>query len=234
MKQTLLNKYMKGESTASEERKLLDLLLETPQEQLAQDERTILKLLSYSEQEEDEEDIFAVDYTEEYDKVAKPTRTIRMWPWAAAACVAGVLIMFLMPPRIEDSTLTSQAEKVKEVTQTDSPSQQVTTRTVEPPTAPPTIIKDHGHTTKTANKTSTEQIAEATPATNALLASGNESTSDSNQIQLPSILHPERLAYTPEEVEALKQRAKEKYLEWIQLEREIIEIGEYNTASNIE
>lgn len=105
MKQTLLNKYMKGESTASEERKLLDLLLETPQEQLAQDERTILKLLSYSEQEEDEEDIFAVDYTEEYDKVAKPTRTIRMWPWAAAACVAGVLIMFLMPPKTNDEVV---------------------------------------------------------------------------------------------------------------------------------
>lgn len=116
MKQTLLNKYMKGESTASEERKLLDLLLETPQEQLAQDERTILELLSYSEQEEDDaEDIFAVDYTDEYDKVAKPTRTIRMWHWATAACVAGVLIMFLMPPKtstevVEDTNVVAKAE----------------------------------------------------------------------------------------------------------------------------
>lgn len=116
MKQTLLNKYMKGESTASEERKLLDLLLETPQEQLAQDERTILELLSYSEQEEDDaEDIFAVDYTDEYDKVAKPTRTIRMWHWAAAACVAGVLIMFLMPPKtntevVEDTKVVAKVE----------------------------------------------------------------------------------------------------------------------------
>lgn len=234
MKQTLLNKYMKGESSPSEERKLLNLLLHTPQDQLSQDERTILELLSYTEQEEDEEDIFAVDYTEEYDKVVKPTRTIRMWPWAAAACVAGVLIMFLMPPRIEDSTLTSQAEKVKEVTQTDCPSQQVTTRTVEPQTATPIIIEEHGSATKTVKPARTELIAEATPATNALLASGNESATDSNQILLPPILHPERLAYTPEEVEALKQRAKEKYLEWIQLEREIMEIGEYNTASNIE
>lgn len=107
---------MKGESTASEERKLLDLLLETPQEQLAQDERTILELLSYSEQEEDDaEDIFAVDYTDEYDKVVKPTRTIRMWSWAAAACVAGVLIMFLMPPKtnvevVEDTQIIAKVE----------------------------------------------------------------------------------------------------------------------------
>lgn len=107
---------MKGESSASEERKLLDLLLETPQEQLAQDERTILELLSYSEQEEDDaEDIFAVDYTDEYDKVVKPTRTIRMWHWMAAACVAGVLIMFLMPPKtstevVEDTKVVAKAE----------------------------------------------------------------------------------------------------------------------------
>lgn len=106
---------MRGESSTIEERKLLDLLLETPQDQLSQDERTILELLSYSEQEEDEEDIFAVDYTDEYDKVVKPTRTIRMWPWAAAACVAGVLIMFLMPPKtvnevVEDTQIVAKAE----------------------------------------------------------------------------------------------------------------------------
>lgn len=57
---------MKGESSASEERKLLDLLLETPQNRLSQDQRAVLELLSYAEQE-DEEDIFAVDYSAEYD-----------------------------------------------------------------------------------------------------------------------------------------------------------------------
>ena len=97
---------MKGESSTIEECKLLDLLLETPQNQLSQDERTILELLTYSEQEEEEEeDIFAVDYSDEYDKVVKPIRTIRMWPWAAAACVAGVLTMFLMPPKTVNETV---------------------------------------------------------------------------------------------------------------------------------
>lgn len=115
MKQTLLNKYMKGESSAAEERKLLDLLLETPQDQLSQDERVVLELLSYTEQEEDEEDIFAIDYSEEYDKVVKPIRTIRIWPWAVAACVVGVLIMFLMPPKtnnkvVEDMHIVAKVE----------------------------------------------------------------------------------------------------------------------------
>jgi hypothetical protein len=29
----------------------------------------------------------------------KPRRSVRMWPWLAAACVAGFIIMLLMPPR---------------------------------------------------------------------------------------------------------------------------------------
>ena len=28
-----------------------------------------------------------------------PRRIVKMWPWLAAACVAGFIIMFLMPPR---------------------------------------------------------------------------------------------------------------------------------------
>lgn len=32
-------------------------------------------------------------------------RSIKMWPWAAAACVAGVLIMFLMPPKTNDEVV---------------------------------------------------------------------------------------------------------------------------------
>lgn len=107
---------MKGESSTIEERKLLDLLLETPQDQLSQDERVILELQSYAEQEEDEEDIFTVDYTDEYDKVVKPARTIPMWHWvAAAARVAGVLTMFLMPPKttyyvVEDNTVIAKVK----------------------------------------------------------------------------------------------------------------------------
>ena len=29
----------------------------------------------------------------------RPHRIVKMWPWLAAACVAGFIIMFLMPPR---------------------------------------------------------------------------------------------------------------------------------------
>ena len=165
MKQTLLNKYMKGESSASEERKLLDLLLETPQDQLSQDERTILELLYYSEQEEDEEDIFAVDYTDEYDKVVKPTHTIRMWPWAAAACVAGVLIMFLMPPKtvnevVEDTKIVAKVEP--QVTNTTA-SQQADETTVAEDISETVVTQKHSKAASVAITVVPQPTEEAEP-----------------------------------------------------------------------
>lgn len=110
MKQTLINKYLAGETNISEERELKQLLLDTPDTQRSKAERSILELLSYSESEETEEDIFAVDYTEEYDKQVRPSRTIRLWPWIAAACVAALLVVFLAPPR-EDAKQVAKVEK---------------------------------------------------------------------------------------------------------------------------
>lgn len=48
-------------------------------------------------------DIFQADLTEEYDRLMearkKPRRRLRLWPLAAAACVAGIIVIFLAPPR---------------------------------------------------------------------------------------------------------------------------------------
>ena len=44
-------------------------------------------------------DIFEADLTEEFEQLTKPHRTIRLWPLAVAACVAGVAFILLMPPR---------------------------------------------------------------------------------------------------------------------------------------
>lgn len=119
MKQTLINKYLAGETNISEERELKQLLLDIPDTQQSKAERSILELLSYSESEEVEEDIFAVDYTEEYDKHVRPSRTIRLWPWFAAACVAALLVVFLAPPKEEDKQVAKVEDsipiKVKEL-----------------------------------------------------------------------------------------------------------------------
>ena len=49
----------------------------------------------------------------------RPHRIVKMWPWLAAACVAGFIIMLLMPPRTttenlaEGNQLVAKAETLK-------------------------------------------------------------------------------------------------------------------------
>lgn len=52
-------------------------------------------------------DIFEADLTEEFEQLTKPHRTIRLWPLAVAACVAGVAFILLMPPRTDDGQQTT-------------------------------------------------------------------------------------------------------------------------------
>ena len=45
-------------------------------------------------------DIFQADLTEEYERLCKPQpRKLRLWPLAVAACVAGIVAIFLAPPK---------------------------------------------------------------------------------------------------------------------------------------
>ena len=62
-----------------------------------------------------------------------PRRSIRMWPWAAAACVAGVLIMFLMPPKTNDGVVedTHTIAKAEQPTTSTSINEQVEETTSE-------------------------------------------------------------------------------------------------------
>ena len=48
----------------------------------------------------EEIDIFQADLTEEYERLCKPQpRKLRLWPLAIAACIAGFVAIFLVPPR---------------------------------------------------------------------------------------------------------------------------------------
>lgn len=245
MRHTLLHKYLAGETTATEEQELRHLLLSMSQSQLTEDEQAVLDLLSYAGEETDEEDIFAVDYTEEYNKVVRPRHTIRLWPYVAAACIAGAMFIFLTPPK-EESLQQGGKQQVAHVL-TDSISTELlaeelpTAREEEPdqshivgqPKAERLVAKANIPTLAAEEKDTDEQdINEPVPSQpddNAQLAAveKTEKTPPANII----ITHPERLEYTPEEIEVLKQRAHEKYMEWIQLEREILEADRRRTAS---
>ena len=56
-------------------------------------------------------DIFQADLTEEYERLCKPQpRKLRLWPLAVAACVAGIVAIFLAPPKetTEESQVASE------------------------------------------------------------------------------------------------------------------------------
>lgn len=245
MRHTLLNKYLAGETTAIEEQELRRLLLSMSQSQLTEDERAVLDLLSYAGEETDEEDIFAVDYTEEYNKVVRPRHTIRLWPYVAAACIAGAMFIFLTPPKEEslqqrgkqqvahvlpDSTSTELLAEELPTAREEEPDQ---SHIVGQPKAERLVAAASIPTSTAEEKDTDEQgINEPLPSQpddNAQLAAV-ETTGKEPPANI-IITHPERLEYTPEEIEVLKQRAHEKYLEWIQLEREILEADRRRTAS---
>jgi len=55
-------------------------------------------------------DIFEDDLTEEYERLCSPRpRILRLWPLAAAACVAGIIAIFLSPPRRTKETIIPQS-----------------------------------------------------------------------------------------------------------------------------
>lgn len=78
-------------------------------------------------------DIFQADLTEEYDRLMearkKPRRRLRLWPLAAAACVAGIIVIFLAPPREanvepeKQPVVAEQTEKQEETVVKEEPAE---------------------------------------------------------------------------------------------------------------
>ena len=71
---------------------------------------------------------------------AKPRRTVRLWPWVAAACVAGVIALFLLPPQATETNeigskpLTAKVEE-KPVQKQIKEEQPVVAEVAEPETS---------------------------------------------------------------------------------------------------
>lgn len=85
----LIQKYLNGETTPEEEKVLA---LEVSRDDAPQEWKIIAEMLGE----------LTVDEAL-YDKMMaernKKPRIIKLWPWLAAACVAGLLIVFLAPPK---------------------------------------------------------------------------------------------------------------------------------------
>ena len=160
----------------------------------------------------------------------KPHRII--WPWIAAACVAGVMMVLLMPPKEQAPTVAQQtpssALPMKEVVSPE-------VSKVEEPVVAKVERKKVSHRTATTHAAKhTPHVAE--PTTDLAAVQEKEVTVPSSKGQeggsvvtlterdIP-ITRPENLIDTPEELALLERQTNEAFLERVKLE---LEISKYN------
>ena len=175
----------------------------------------------------------------------KPRRIV--WPWIAAACVAGVMIIWLTPPKstptdvVAKKTEVEQPSDIKKVK--EAKVAKVETE-VEKSTPTPTKAKiTRGKATVAkrdaallAQETKSEDPA-AKPVVDEVhkdLAVAETAKSQKKMVTITErdipITRPENYKYTPEELAMMKKQANEAYLKWAQLELEIAKHNLEQTA----
>ena len=157
----------------------------------------------------------------------------------AAACVAGILVVLLMPPRetMGEKEIVAKVEKKvekKKETKPETPTkakpnvkpvtpakrQKLKMRKlVAPSTAPQQLIAQE---TTPAEPITVEQVAQVKTIAQA-------KTEILTERDIP-ITRPENYQYTPEEIALLKKQANEAYLKWVELELEIAKHNQEQTA----
>jgi hypothetical protein len=166
-------------------------------------------------------------------KEQKKSRRIVVWPWIAAACVAGIMMIWLTPPKTAETT--ADATVAENKTEVETP----VVNKVEEPKADrtPEEVKEIKSVKKVrkAEKpllvqegTVVEPIPIATPAAHEAtsdLAVAEPTKAEEKSVTLTErdipITRPENYKYTPEELALMKKQANEAYLKWAQLELEI-------------
>ena len=176
----------------------------------------------------------------------RKARTRTIWPWIAAACLAGVMMIWLTPPKEQMPTVAMQTPSQ----QTPSPTlplngkEEVSAEVskVEEPVVAKVEKKEVPQRTPRAKKvqdtqkTLTPQAAdvcndlaavqeqeESTPLPSGEGQKG-EAVVTLTEHDIP-ITRPENYKYTPEELALMRKQANEAYLKWVQLE---LEISKYN------
>ena len=164
----------------------------------------------------------------------------KWWPWIAAACVAGFMMVYLTPPK--DTTMgtdTNQEVAVKVEPRQAKPQQDVQQEIILPEApvkeAPKQIAQSTPAKPKKQQTSVVEepQTAQETAPTETLKAEtpaiAQAATTTLTERDVP-ITRPENLKYTPEEMALMKKQANEAYLKWVELELEIAKYHLEQTA----
>ena len=167
-------------------------------------------------------------------KEKKPRRII--WPWIAAACVAGVLMIWLTPPKEAPTDVVAENKpKVEQPVKVDEPkAKEAEQEAPQPEETPiqvekvkmPTSVPKH-ETKLLAQETPKVESPETPTAEEAHmdLAVVETTKPEPEPVMLTErdipVTRPENYRYTPEELALMKKQANEAYLKWVELELEI-------------
>lgn len=181
------------------------------------------------------------------------SRTRKLWPWIAAACAAGVIAIFLTPPKdttevnkgttvavnVEQPKESLDSEPQKSETQMSETQKSEIQLSESQTTSPQRVIKQKGNLApvKSAKQqykpvTTDNLLAqETTPAEQPITekTSTEEPTVTLTESDIP-ITRPENYKHTPEELALLRKQADEAYLKWVELELEISKNNLQQTA----
>ena len=162
-----------------------------------------------------------------------------IWPWIAAACVAGVMIVWLTPPK-ENNTDVVVAEnkpkvetpiinKVEPAKVEEAPKEIKAVKAVK-------RISVKSEKPLLAQETKTEEPVNASVVNepNTALAAAEVAKPQEKMVMMTErdipITRPENYKYTPEELALMKKQANEAYLKWVELEMEIAKNNLEQTA----
>ena len=180
----------------------------------------------------------------------KQKRTRMVWPWIAAACVAGIMVVFLTPPKqtIEEKEIVAKVEKKEEKKvekqQESKPEAPVKAEPKATPAAPakrPQQQRKPVAPTTAPKQLIAQEVTPVEPVVNKQVAVINEPTAKSQELTASTkmqtlterdipITRPENYKYTPEEIALMKRQANEAYLKWVELELEIAKHCQEQTA----
>ena len=179
-------------------------------------------------------------------KEQKQPRRI-VWPWIAAACVAGIMVIWLMPPRatttdvVAENTAIEQPANINKVeensvakVETETPAPVATPVKAKGTKVKNTVVKRDAALLAQDAKTAQTPTAEtktlpAVEEVNKELAVAETAKPQEKMVTLTErdipITRPKNYQYTPEEIALMKKQANEAYLKWAELE---LEISKYN------
>ena len=171
------------------------------------------------------------------NKEDKQPRLI-VWPWIAAACVVGFIIVNLMPPKdtvqekgpVAAVKVEKKVEKkAEELPKVARPEKQQVAKVQEVTSKPASKTKPKLRKPVVEDKLFAQEsapIESVQPVANeAVLATTDAPKAEPKMTTLTErdipITRPENYKYTPEEIALMKKQANEAYLKWAQLELEI-------------